>query len=186
LRTRRQRQRQNHRSLTMGATPAAQRACCTKKGFGCIHYPDRPKRHACNDHNFVISSMLLWTLRVYLDDSRRDVVKEWYDTQSGPVQAAFNTRLEYLLQRPSHEWKMPHFRLLHGECAGLGEVRFKADKVQHRPIGFFGPLRSEFTLLLCAIEKGSKFKPRNACPIGQVRKHQTLADRKRSDECNWL
>jgi hypothetical protein len=64
---------------------------------------------------------------------------------------------------------MPFFRMLHGECHGFGEVRIKLERVQWRPIGFFGPARLEFTILLIASEKGGKLRPKETCAIGQTR-----------------
>ena len=100
------------------------------------NFAKRGQQGACRDRNFGIASMALWALRTYVNTRGQDVVKDWYDSQSTRVQAAFGVRLEYLLQRPVHEWKEPYFSLLRGPCLGLGEVRFLAEKRQYRPIGF--------------------------------------------------
>jgi hypothetical protein len=41
----------------------------------------------------------------------------------------------------------------------LGKLRFKAGNAQHRPLGFFGPGVSEFTLLIWATERDGKYHP---------------------------
>ena len=120
----------------------------------------------------------------FLSDGGRDVIRDWYDEQTSEVQAEFDVALSYLREQPPAQWVRPSFGTLTGECAGLGEIRFKANKVQHRPIGFFGPERMQFTLLLCAIEKGRKFIPKNTCDTAQKRKTIVLKNKERADECD--
>jgi hypothetical protein len=72
---------------------------------------------------------------------------------------------------------MPHFRRLRRECAGLGKFRFTLSKVEHRPIGYFGPnADADFTILIPAIEKGAKFVPVTACSIAHRRKAEIEAN----------
>lgn len=128
--------------------------------------------------------MRLWTIRAYKTGGGRDVLKEWYDAQTVTVQARFDARIEFLAQCPRPEWKREAFDLLSG--GGLGEIRFKADRVQHRPIGYFGPGRMEFTILICAKEKGDRFVPRDACDIAENRKTEVENDHSRCVTCDWL
>jgi hypothetical protein len=100
----------------------------------------------------------------------KDDAAQWYASLSEENRAKVHRRLSQLRQWPIQGWKHPYFHALHGECAGLGEMRIKLDRVQWRPIGFFGPARSEFTILLIAKEKGGRFAPRDACSIAQKRK----------------
>jgi hypothetical protein len=73
---------------------------------------------------------------------------------------------------------------LRGDAAGLREIRFKADGVQQRPIGFrSGEL--EFTLLLWAQHWGAKWRPSQAFEIAQKRKDEVQASRNRTDEL-WI
>jgi hypothetical protein len=43
------------------------------------------------------------------------------------------------------------------------EIRFFANNVQQRPIGYFGPGECDFTILIWAIEKGNKLIPEEWC-----------------------
>jgi hypothetical protein len=104
----------------------------------------------------------LWTFRFYVSASGRAVVQDWYDDQIDDVQAKFDTVLEYLSQRKRHEWGRPEFAPLTGKYAGLGEFRFDFGKLEYRPIGCFGPGRSDFTILIGATKKGKQYDPRNA------------------------
>ena len=67
-----------------------------------------------------------------------------------------------LAKLPAEEWNENLFKHLSGDCSGLSEIRFKADKMQQRPIGFRSDT-AEYTLLFCATEKGGKFVPLSAC-----------------------
>jgi hypothetical protein len=66
---------------------------------------------------------------------------------------------------------------LEGECDGLYELRFKADKVQQRPLGLFLS-DSIFVILLWATEKNDRFVPKAACEIALRRKVEVLANEK--------
>ncbi len=122
----------------------------------------------------------LWTFRSYVSVRGVDVIREWYGEQSDRTQAKFVSRLKFLSQTPRPGWKREHFDLLGGKCKGLGEIRFLSDSIQHRPLGFFGPDRAEFTLLICAQEKNGRFVPKDACEIGLARLEEVINDSRRS------
>jgi hypothetical protein len=116
----------------------------------------------------------VWTFRTYVSARGQLEVPLWYDQQTPKVQAAFDQRLRHLQQMQISEWIEPYTKRLKGECTGLVEIRFHADRVQHRPLGWFGPSPKEFTILLCAREIGDRFDPPNACKIALGRKHEAL------------
>jgi hypothetical protein len=89
-------------------------------------------------------------------------VKESQDKGSKKLRARFLSRIKILAQLEFSDWREPAFKTLHGECAGLGEIRFKADGVQQRPLGFRSG-QDEFTILFWAKEKENKFVPRDSC-----------------------
>jgi hypothetical protein len=127
---------------------------------------------------------VLWNFRCYISDRGVDEIRAWYDGQSPNVKGKFLSRLRTLSQLQSHEWSLPYFRLLHGECEGLGEIRFEVARVQHRPLGYRAA-RMTFILLLCAREANNRFVPRDACATAQTRKSETGNDEDRSHAC-WL
>lgn len=111
----------------------------------------------------------LWSFRYYGPPNGGGDVKDSYDNGSAQLKARFLSRLKILASLPANEWVEPYFKSLAGECDGLSEIRFKADKVQQRPLGFrTGP--NEFTILFWATEKGSKFVPKSACKTALARK----------------
>jgi hypothetical protein len=127
---------------------------------------------------------VLWSFRCYRSDNGTDEVRAWYESGSKQLQARFLSRLKTLAQQARNEWHGNWYKPLHGECDGLGEIRFIADKVQQRPLGF----RSgdyEFTILLCVKEKGGKFVPLGACKKALARRDEILKDRSRTNAL-WL
>lgn len=108
---------------------------------------------------------------------------DWHGRQSDEVQAAVAVALEYLVQRPRKEWRRPAFDLLSGKMRDIGEIRFKVDK-QYRILGFFGPARSDFTLLIGASKKRNSYDPRNALETALNRMDQVKADGRRSRVCD--
>jgi hypothetical protein len=123
---------------------------------------------------------ILWTFRSYVFPDGAEAVALWYEAQSVKVQAKFDQRLRNLRQMEPHEWRNETFsKQLDGNCDGLVEIRFKADRVQQRPLGFYGPWQMEFTIVFFATEIGGRFVPRNACAIGLERKNEVLGNPRR-------
>src|SRR5438045_3415322 len=120
--------------------------------------------------------MALWTFRTYVSPQGEEEVAQWYAGQTPTVRAAFDQRLRNLVQMKPQEWREPYAKQLEGSCDGLVEIRFKADRVQHRPLGFYGPRRMEFTITLMAREIGDRFEPKDACEKALARKDEVLRD----------
>ena len=119
---------------------------------------------------------ILWSFLYYRDSGRPGDIREAHDGGSPKLQAIFRSRLRYLASLEWNDWREPQFRRLHGDLAGLGELRFKGDGVEQRPLGFVsGP--HEFTFVFWATEKGNKFVPRSAGTAALLRKSEALADR---------
>jgi hypothetical protein len=76
------------------------------------------------------------------------------------------------------EWRRPDFDLLSGKMKGVGEIRFKVDK-QYRILGFFGPGRNDFTMLIGASKKGSSYDPQSTLESALDRMAQVKADGRR-------
>ena len=127
--------------------------------------------------------LALWTLRCYVSPSGRDMIDDWYNRQSEAVQGAVDVTLEYLSQRPRDEWRRPEFDLLSGKMRAIGEIRFKVDK-QYRILGFFGPARSDFTMLIGASKKGQNYDPQGTMETALDRMAQIIGDGRRCHVCD--
>lgn len=130
--------------------------------------------------------MNLWTFKCFLKEKESDlvdVVTEWYEEQSVEVQAKFDNTIEFLSQQPN--WERPHIGVLTDECKGLIEIRFKADRKQHRPLGCYDGVKTFLFLLPEVIEKDNKFIPKNACNIALRRKNIVEGDRNCVQICEF-
>jgi hypothetical protein len=110
----------------------------------------------------------------YADRSGSGDVKEAYDGGTSELRARFLSRITILAQLPRKEWHDVYFKTLSGPCDGLSEIRFKADRVQQRPLGFHIS-DTEFVILFWAEERGGKFVPRSACETALKRKQEILS-----------
>lgn len=115
----------------------------------------------------------LWTILTYVSDRGDALLADWYESSVDEVRAAFDARLEALVQQD--RWQMPLAKVLE-DGDGIVEIRFKAAGVQHRPLGFYGPQRKQFTITICAEERNSRFVPRDAVSIAQNRRTEVLSD----------
>lgn len=63
-----------------------------------------------------------------------------------------------------------------GPCHGQGfiELTITLNRVQYRPIGWYGPEPHQITLLVGAKEKGRDFEPRNVCVTAQNNRNLIL------------
>jgi hypothetical protein len=116
---------------------------------------------------------LLCRFSYYVDQSGRADVKEAYDGGSAKLRARFLSRVKSLAHLSRDEWHDVYFKNLSGPCGGLSEIRFKADGVQQRPLGFHR-LANEYVILFWATEKGNKFVPLSACEKALNRKQEIL------------
>lgn len=109
-----------------------------------------------------ICDIFMWKLRCYKDDRGKCGVREKYESTVG-IEAGFDASWAHLSKLDKESWQRPHVAKLSkaskGEFRDYYEIRFKADNVQQRPIGYFGPKKDEFTILIWVIEKGGKFVP---------------------------
>jgi hypothetical protein len=100
-------------------------------------------------------------------------VRRTYETGSSRLKARTLSRLKILAALPRTEWHEGYFKKLSGTCEGLWEIRFEADNVQQRPLGFHVS-ETEFVILFWAQERGDKFVPKKACEIALKRKVEVL------------
>ena len=127
---------------------------------------------------------ILWSFRCYRSADGTDEIRAWYDAGSRQLQGRFLSRMRILAQLPRAEWNENLYKNLHGPCRGLGEIKFSADKVEQRPLGFRSG-GTEFTILFCAKEKGGKFVPLSACERAIARRDEVFIDRSRTNAL-WL
>lgn len=116
-----------------------------------------------------------WSFFSFFDHGE-DVIHQWMDCIDMKKKAIvkFETRLRYLSN--TKVWSPDWVKKLK-VYDGLYEIRIRYEQVQYRPLGCFGPNDREFTLLIGALEKNSKFVPKNAPNIALQRKELILKNR---------
>jgi hypothetical protein len=133
---------------------------------------------------FCEKMLALWIFRCYVSPAGRDMIDDWYNRQTDDVQSAVDVALEYLRQRPRNEWRRPEFDLLSGKMRSIGEIRLKVDK-QYRILGFFGPGRSDFTMVIGSSKKGRNYDPKRTLETALDRMTHVMADGRRCCVCNF-
>ena len=127
---------------------------------------------------------VIWTFRHYVDLNGTSDVKETYDNGTPQLRSKLLSRLRTLANLPLTDWNETYRKSLKGNCDGLEEIRFKADNVQQRPLGYRSTA-SEFIILFWATERGGKFVPLSACEKALKRKTEVLLNKDRSNAL-WL
>ncbi|MBN9476156.1 MAG: hypothetical protein J0H72_19050 [Burkholderiales bacterium] len=102
------------------------------------------------------------------------------------LQAAFDVHMEYLCARQREEWRRPKAAKLTRPNGynDFFEIRFMSDRVQQRPIGYFGPGQNTFTVLLWATEKG-QLLPRDWHGIATRRREEIASRPDQSKPFKW-
>lgn len=106
-----------------------------------------------------------WNLKCYVRPGGGSKVQETYNRGSDELQAAFDVQMQMLLKLDKEFWKRPSAAKLvqcaKNEFRDYYEIRLFADRVQQRPIGYFGPSEDDFTILVWATERGNQLKPKS-------------------------
>ena len=113
--------------------------------------------------------MLPWRFRTYVSETGRGEVQKHIDALDVEAAEFFRAAVRWLAPMPASEWHEPKAKKLHG-YKELYEIRFKANGVQQRPIGFFGPESNQFTILIWATHKQRVYKPAEALDTADRRR----------------
>jgi len=121
--------------------------------------------------------MPMWTFYDFLDARDVNLIRQWLNTLPDKARAKINTRL--LFMRVILVWPEQYVSALKG-WPELVELRVVSAGNQYRPLGFYGPGRREFTLVLGAIEKGKL--PDRVLEVADGNRRVALAERARIRE----
>jgi phage-related protein len=104
--------------------------------------------------------MPICIFRETIDQKGEGHISQWLSTLSHKAQAQFDNRIHHLAQLSS--WSEPHFKRLVGH-EKLGEVRFKAERMQYRAIGF--NWTHGYVLTVGCYHKQKIYDPRDAIAV---------------------
>ena len=119
----------------------------------------------------------MWMFYDFLEERGVNSIRVWLDSLPKKASGKINTRLLFMR---AGVWPEQYVSSLKG-WPELVELRIVHANVQYRPLGFYGPDRGEFTIVLGAIEKG-KLPVRVLENADANRKVVTTAGRKRIRE----
>lgn len=88
----------------------------------------------------------------------------------------FSAAIRYLANTPKIDWQEPKAKKLKG-VKDIYEIRFKAEKKQYRPLGFFGPGKDEFTITVWATHKQDIYDPDDAIETASQRRDDVIETR---------
>ena len=121
----------------------------------------------------------MWSYKCYVTRERPNLWAYWYAQNPG-LRGAHDATFRILEQRDV--WQRPNFKILK-KRGGLGEVLFKANKVQWRVFGFFGPNDKEFIVLGCGYHKDRVYKPRDIIKTCHAHMLEVKDDPKNAKPC---
>ena len=96
--------------------------------------------------------MSVWTFLDFLEADGGNAIRAWLQRLPQEAQATVDARLLQMAGM-APPWPEKWISSIKG-YPGLIELRISCNRVQYRPLGFYGPGRLEFTLLIGTVEKG--------------------------------
>src|SRR6266404_640307 len=118
--------------------------------------------------------MALWTFYDFCDARGVNLIRGWLDGLPPKASAKIDARILFMMAVPV--WPEQYVSSLTG-WPGLLELRVVLDGIQYRPLGFYGPERHEFTLVLGSREKGKL--PDRILEVAYGNRQTVLANRRR-------
>ena len=99
----------------------------------------------------------LWSLLQYRTGGGRGVISQWVAKEiETEAEITFHTLLRLLQNSPRDLWVRPDYSPLDSE---IGEIRFKANRLEHRVFGFFLPEAGQYVMLVGSTKKGKNYSP---------------------------
>jgi hypothetical protein len=96
-----------------------------------------------------------WTFKVFVDEKGIDVIGKWRKDLPLGDKARIRIRLAYM--KTIKIWEPPLVKKLQGKKYDpIYEIRISGNKVEYRPLGFYGPDEKDFTLVIGARKKSGK------------------------------
>ncbi len=107
--------------------------------------------------------------------SRRGVITQWVAKNiEMEAEIEFHATLRQLQNTTRDLWVRPDYDAFDPE---IGEIRFKAARVEHRVFGFFLIESEQYIMLVGSQKKGRIYNPKDAIETARKRRKLVLADR---------
>lgn len=112
-------------------------------------------------------SQPIWSFMELQTVGGRGVISQWVTDIGMEAEDEFHGVLRGLEVSPRLLWVRPVYDVFDPE---IGEIRFKANKIQHRVFGFFFLDLKQYVMLLGSTKKGKNYTPRDAVATARKRK----------------
>lgn len=120
-----------------------------------------------------------WSFFDYIDERGTNPIEEWLmDKRAVPVKARARIQRILLQLTGTALWTRPLASNL-DDYQEIVEIRVRWMNTQYRLLGFRGPDKRQFSLLVPATEKDDEFVPPTAPSIARTRMAIIIADRRR-------
>lgn len=119
-------------------------------------------------------SRTIWAFWEFKTLGGRGVITDWVNSLEMEAEQDFHGILRNLAVTPRVLWTRPDYAVFDPQ---ISELRFKANRLQHRVFGCF-VMPGRYTMLVGATKKGQNYTPRDA--INTARKRVKLIERDRS------
>ena len=112
--------------------------------------------------------------KIFVSGTGSNALQQHIDGLDSAVIQQFKTRARYLKNTPVRDWKNAGVKKIKNHH--IFEIKLKAINTEHRPLGYFGPGKNEFTILEWAIHKQDIYDPHDAFETASSRR--TLVEKR--------
>ena len=108
-----------------------------------------------------------WHLKDFVSHTGRNQIADWYELLSAQARSDFDALIDILEKK--EDWSYPEYKDLKRKHKGVGEIRWKTEKTQHRVLGY-SPSDHVFVLLIGCTHKMNIYNPPEALDTALERK----------------
>ena len=120
--------------------------------------------------NLMYPDKRLWKFFEYVTTNGRGVITDWVRKDiEKRAKIRFHTTLQYLSVLERDLWNRPEYCPFGPD---ISELRFDANKLQHRVFGFFIPDTNHYLMVIGTTKKGRIYTPRDAIKTAKERKKE--------------
>ena len=106
--------------------------------------------------------------KIFVSETGSDALQQHIDGLDPAVIQKFKSKVRFLKNTPVPDWKRTGVKKI--ASFDILEIKLDANKTEHRPLGYFGPGKNEFTILEWATHKQDIYDPHDAFKTANSRR----------------
>lgn len=114
-----------------------------------------------------------WTINEFVAGNKRKIFTRWLSGLDVEARERIKALIRRLRVSPIAMWSRPYVAPISSH-KGIVELRIKANNIQYRPLGCYGPGPHTFTILVGSYKKGKQWEPQNALKTADKRRPLAL------------